>query len=896
MIKKGVLTLLGTLLILSGTFTSLQAQSPCTISMDVEQTSLDEILASIRKSCGISFNFDPDLLASYKVEQLKVEDVSWENALLIAIGKHPLHLVSLSDQQYALQPALPQSPPPPGALGMVSGTIRSGFEGIPLPGTPVALLAQDGAVLGGQYTDSLGQFSILYPKDQAVSLQAKSLGYELAQFALQDHPGPFDIRLREARLQMESVIINEESQSPLTASSDRNQVKVSPRFIDAISVLGEKDVFRTLQFLPGVSSTEESSNGVYVRGSTPDQTLVLIDGIPVYNTGHFFGMFHAFNAEALQKVEISRGGFDVTQGGAVAGLIEIESKPRLGDSLSAKITANLAATSAYLSLPFKNKRGAIMVAGRRSYADVIQSPLYKQISGNVFQTGSIYQLGNSLDEENEDGYELAPLSNFHDVHAKAVYDLGAGAEISASYYNGRDIVSYEFFQENEAEDESRTSSENLSLVNNAGGINFRKDFSPGKTLTARAYYTSYRGLFSTDQQVNEINDSISFFNEQNNAVTSFAAWANYDWEPKPGHQFSTGLQLTQVESSFELNYGEENIQNLDSISLISGIHSAWLGYTFKAKPRFELSPGIRLNYYGLDQEFLVEPRLQGLIDLGKSFKVNFNAGAFYQYLNPVVINNSLKLGTDFLALPNDESGVDITRSLQSGLGLTWLKPGIWIDFQLYAKYLSGLGRYTQNFDLLTNGTEINDRLSEGEAYIVGSDILIRGHVGPWLGWVSYTLSQVNHLFPDLNSKELFPADHDHRHEVKLVNTFQTGKWEFSLMWVVASGKPYSVPVGVDSFPDGNNGVFLELRYDQINSQRLPAYHRLDANVSYALPSWNWASMEVGLSFFNVYNRQNIRDRNYSVQYPEEEDDPIEIVRVDRELLGLSPNVFLRMQF
>jgi|GEM_PF-5942959 len=892
---KGFPSLLTFLLLSILASTLLKAQRPCTVSLEVEDGNLGTVVTAIQKQCLLSFNYDPDFLTSLEVAQLNANQENWQMVLLEAIGDHPVHLILLPGGSYALQPSNAQQPKPLGTYCRVEGIVFA-QDGTPLPSAPVALLDSDKAVIGGNYTDSLGQFEFLYLHGQASFLKANYLGYETAYFDLSKANRPIHFQLQEARLQMESVIIQEESQQPLTTSANRNGIRVSPRYIDAVSVLGEKDVFRTLQFIPGVSSTEESSNGLYVRGSTPDQTLVLIDGVPVYNTGHFFGMFHAFNAEALQKVEISRGGFDVTQGGAVAGLIEIESKPQLGDTLSAKITANLAATSAYLSMPFKNNKGAIMLAGRRSYADIIQSPLYKQISGNVFQTGSIYELGNSIDDEENEGYELAPLSNFHDLHAKAVYDLGHHATLSASYYNGKDIVQYEFFQEENDEDESRTSTEGLSLVNNAAGINFSKDFSTDQNLTVRAFFTSFRGMFSNDQQLSEEDDTLSYFTEQNNGIQSMAIWSNYNWEPKPGHQFSAGLQFMQTRSNFEITYGDDEFANLDSLSLTSGIHSGWLGYTLNTKPKWEIASGIRFNYYGLDEEFLVEPRVQGLVDLGNSFKFNFNAGAYYQYINPVVVNNSLKLGTDFLALPSEDNGINITQSLQSGVGLNWMKPGIWVEVQAYAKYLDGLTRYTQNFDLATNANEINDLLSEGVGYIVGTDLFVRGHAGPWLGWVAYTLSRVNHRFPDIDSENSFSADHDHLHEVKLVNTFQTGNWEFSLMWVVASGKPYSVPVGLDSFPDGNGDIFVELRYDKINTNRLPAYHRLDANVTYALPSWNWASMEVGLALFNVYNRQNIRDRNYSVEYPEEEGDPFEIVRVDRELLGFSPNVFLRMQF
>lgn len=896
-LRRGLFYTILTLLVMAGG--RVAAQSPCRFSGTFSETNLKVVVEAIAQHCDLKLSFDPDLLEKVHIDRLRLPGVAWEKALYNAMEGQDLAVKEVAPGRFVIVREKQRDKKGSGILQKVFGTVLDQEDGTPLPGVMV-ILGKSGSGLSkiGTLTDEAGKFDLVFQQGAGDYLEIRSMGYHISQVKIGNNPQQaIRARLQTNELELESVIVTGKSELAFQNGESQGMVMVSPRNIEAVSVLGEKDVFRTLQFLPGISSTEESSNGLFVRGGTPDQNLVLIDGVPIFNTGHFFGMFHAFNADALEKIDVARGGFNASQGGAVAGLIEIESKPRIGDTLSAGLTANLAATSAYISLPFAGKKGAFMLAGRRSYAEIFQSPFYNQIAGNVFQTGSIFSDEQAFADADSTDYELAPISNFHDFHAKAVYDFGSKGRVSASFYNGRDVVQYDFGVSEPADGYSRFSEERLSLVNNAGGIHYARKFGNGLEWNNSAYASYYRGRFFNDQKVNDDGDSLIYLAEQDNVVGQWGLRSSLNWENRFGDQFQTGIHLKSVFTTSYISDEENDLLSTQTIEIESGIHAGWLSYNWTLGERLEIVPGIRATYYGQNEDLIVEPRLQARLDAGKGFRFNAHLGIYEQFLSPIEINNSLRLGTDFLALASDSLNIQSTSSTQSGIGISYLRPGIWIDVQGYAKAIDGLERYTRSFDLNANANESDDLLTDGSGRIYGIDFLIRGHKGPWVGWAGYSISSVKHNFPDLSQGEDFPADHDHLHELKLVNIYEWRRWEFSAMWVLASGKPYSVPVGIDSLLNDQEDLeFVDLRFDQLNTQRLKAYHRLDVNAAYNFQLRDVAKGKVGLSIFNLYNRINIRDRNYSIDLPDGVGEAADIVRVDRTLLGFSPNVFFRLNF
>lgn len=873
-------------------------QTPSSIVKSYGNVPLVEVLDDLADECGFQFSYDSDLIHQKQLKDFSLDGESCHLALAKTLQKAGLESSKVANGQFVLFPPKTgnQSSAPPISI---RGIVLEESTGEALPGALIKVFMEgENSHFAGTISDENGNFDLRFPGTPEATVSVQYLGYRSKRLQLSsfEEANPLLISLSGNPLELESVVVTGKSDLQIGPGSLVASTSINPRKVDGLSVLGEPDVFRTLQFLPGISSTEESADGLFIRGGTPDQNLVLIDGIPIYNTGHFFGMFHAFNADALEKLDVSRGGFGVEHGGAGAGLVSIETKPTGVDSLEAGFSANLAALSAFVSVPLKQKKAAFMLAGRRSFNEVFQSPFYKKISGNVFQTGTIFENARNSEEENLE-YALDPLSNFHDVHARFLMEAGKKGRFTASFYNGRDAVRYEsdlIDPESDPEMEAN-SEENLTLVNTLAGLGYEVVLSDRFQLETKTHFSRYRGRFSNEFRTEDDQDTLTTRNEQDNFVLNLGLETGLNWNIRPGHHLKGGLDLNQIATGFEF-ISDDVEEELDSVSISSTVAALFLAYDYEPNSRWILSPGFRGSYYGVDEAWLLEPRMSVRYDLGNGIKINGNAGLYQQYLNPIQINNSLKLGMDFLSLASEDNDIEITQTLQTGLGVSLLRPGIWVDVQGYYKQLEGLERYVRSFDASSNAAEVEEQLTEGSGTSLGLDVLVRLQKGQFTGWTGYSLSQVIHYFEDLNEDNPFPGDQDHRHQVNLVASYEIQNWEFSATWTCASGKPYSTPVGIDSFIDVEGDRIFELRYTEINNFRLPAYHRLDANFAYRFPVARIARGKVGMSLFNLYNRANIRDRNYAIELADEDEDVPNIVRIDRDLLGFSPNVFFRLKF
>ena len=233
------------------------------------------------------------------------------------------------------------------------------------------------------------------------------------------------------------------------------------------------------------------------------------------------------------------------------------------------------------------------------------------------------------------------------------------------------------------------------------------------------------------------------------------------------------------------------------------------------------------------------------------------------------------------------------------MGVSYQKPGFWAEAEFYHKSLSGLQTYTNRFDASLNANQSQDLIREGNGYIIGMDLFVRKQWKKYTGWASYTLSQAQYSFEEIDSGTAFPSDQDHLHELKLVNIVDLEPFQITLTWVFASGRPYTPAMGLDTLvdPDDPDGEeFYELAFGPNNSRRLPAYHRMDFSFLYNFKVGKKGRASTGLTIFNLYNRENIRDRTYSIQPSSTNPDLETVVSIDRELLRISPNIFFTIQF
>ena len=865
-----------------------RAQQPVNISYNFKDVPLNDALVSLEKKHALTFAYESSLLDGIRVTA-KIKKAPLKEGITHLFAGTPLSFEILEGNQVILRPAeLPT--PQPNSSKYITGKILDAETG---EGLPYAIIVFNDSS-GGTVSEGNGSFRLPIKNSQATAIQIRYIGYKSALIPITTKGAsqPIVVRMNSSTPLLTDILITGTSDLPMNTSRSDGSVSVNPAKVSSVSVLGEKDIYRALQWAPGISGTAESNEGLIVRGGTADQNLVLLDGINIYNSYHFFGLFSGFNAEALQQVKTYRGGFGAEYGGRVSSVVDITGDPVNPDSLRAGVSLNLLNANAFAKVPLFKKKAALLIAGRRSFNDIIPSPIYSRLQGNLFQSGKVFVDKEEIGEE--EAYEVDPVTWFFDVHGKLVVTPGKKDRIATSFYYGSDIVDYGFDYQDE--DFIRESRDELKLDNLGASLIWDRQWKDNLSSNAGATYSSYGNKYFFEQSIFEDGDSTSSHFFQNNKVFSIGGFIKTNWEVREKHHLSFGGDFEYITTDLEFDvFGEVDSLELESLLQNGERYTVYAQYLYQPNRKLSVRAGMRGNYYSGTDEFFPEPRIFAQYEPVEGLSLKASWGMYAQFINPVIMSNGFKVGQNFYALAEDEE-VPVVQSSHAMVGIAYRMPGFLVEIDAYRKDLWGITAYSKEFDLSTNSNDAIELIGEGEGEVMGFDVLVRKEIGPYTGWVSYTLNQVIQKFEIIDEGNPFPADHDQRHEVKIVNLFRMKGWEASATWILASGKPYTQALGIDTVMiDGEEEY--ELRKGPRNAERLPMYHRLDLSLSYGFTIKGKWKATVGASVFNVYNRENVKDRNYSFEYPEDgAAEPVELVRIDRHLLGFSPNVFLRFEY
>lgn len=754
----------------------------------------------------------------------------------------------------------------------------------------------------GTNTNVDGHFALFqFPSDTSL-VKVTYLGYQTRTFRVQ--PGmdlesviiPMDVMER----QLAAIVIEAEQEEQLIkASSGISRVSLSPATVAILPSLGEKDVFRSLQLLPGISGTGDNSSGLYVRGGTPDQNLVLFDGFTVYHVDHLFGFLSAFNPNAVKDVQMYKGGFGAQYGGRLSSVVDLTGKDGNTEAFNMGAGISLLSANAYLESPFANGKGSFLVAGRRSFPSGLYQDIFdkfvnttpqNQPEGNSFQGG-----GRQIAR-----IEVQPESYFYDLNAKVSYRPKQGEIISLSFYNGQDDLDNsritdpenlpQRFQDAFNQNTFRDDVTDLTRWGNWGSsIRWGKQWGDRLYSNLIGSYSQYYSerdqsrylYFERDTVVREINNGT----EEDNNIIDYTLKLDNRYQLSGNNTLKFGLQGTYNEISYQY-IQDDTLTILDRLG--SGIlMSAYAEDEWLIGNKLLINGGVRASYYDVTDEIYWEPRASFSWQMTPRVKLKGAWGKYYQFATRVV-REDIQQGTrDFWVLA-DGVTTPIASAEHYILGASY-ETGTWLfDVEAYYKPMAGISEYTSRF-VRTRGTpgepgsvNYEEQFFEGTGLARGVEFLIQKKLGAYAGWIGYTLSKVEHEY-DIYGEDPFPALHDQTHEAKWINTYTLNNWTFAGTFVYATGKPYTSPTGYYSVlsPDGTETSFLSI--GDKNGARLPDYHRLDLSATYRL-QLREASVDLGLSIFNAYGRKNIWYNEYEV--------------IDGELLetavtlqGFTPSLF-----
>ena len=750
----------------------------------------------------------------------------------------------------------------------------------------------------GTLTNVDGFFTLFDVPTDTTTLQVSYVGYGVSKYKLSPEVVNTKIRIEIKALStnLDEIVISAENYKVLKANSGVSVSTISTKQLALLPSIGEVDIFRSLQLLPGISSTNQSSAGLYVRGGTPEQNLVLLDGFTVYKVDHFFGFFSAFNAKAVKDVKIYKGAFPAKYGGRLSSVVEMNLKTGSFEKFSSSVGFNLFAMNAFLEIPI-HKKVAIMFAGRRSHNGIINSGLFKDLRNNLLGDNEFSDV-----EENNivKIQEFDPNFNFYDFNGKISYQPSDKDIITLSYYGGKDFLdeSRDLNADIPAgRDESENQLLNIDIKsktnwgNNGTSIKWSRQWNSTVYTNFIAAKSSYFSQYNRDASLSLtipaqdsfiVGGTLKTF--EDNKVDDLSARFDVEWNPNAKHKIEAGFNFVNTDIDY-INFRDDTIKVLERREA-SDYKAIYISDTWKINDALTITPGIRLANYSFTNDFFITPRFSAQYKLNKKIKLKLAYGKFYQYVKRIINENISEGSRDFWLLA-DGKQVPVGSAQHYIGGVSYETNGWLFDIEGYYKDLKGLSEFTLRFR--TAGTlDPEELFFQGNGVAKGLEFLVQKKSGRYTGWIAYTLGTIHNTFEGFNDGAAFPALHDQLHEIKIVQSFDIDDWTIASTFIYGSGKPFSEPSGKYTVEllDGRT-----LRYIGIgnkNGSRIPPYSRIDVSAHYKFVTDKFL-FDFGFSIFNLYNRRNTSYFQYDFQR-----DPAVISEI--KYIGITPNISVNIEF
>ncbi|MBI3143566.1 MAG: TonB-dependent receptor [Bacteroidetes bacterium] len=663
----------------------------------------------------------------------------------------------------------------------------------------------------------------------------------------------------EANIALEEVVITEDRSNRIqektqmsTITLGMDKVKNLPAF------MGEKDVIKTLQLLPGVQSGGEGSSGLYVRGGGPDQNLILLDGVPVYNASHLFGFFSVFNADAINSVELIKGGFPSRYGGRLSSVVDIRMKEGNTNKFEGEGSVGIISSKLSLQGPIgKAKKTTFIVSGRRTYLDILARPIIKAV-------------GRSAGEAN-----VVAGYYFYDLNAKLNHKFSDRSRLYLSAYGGDDIFYFDIKDDyvSEGKKNEYGTGGGLSWGNKIAALRWNYMFSPKLFSNTTVTYSKYK--FDTDVEFyetyweNDVEKKNSYYSGFYSGIDDITAKVDFDYMPSPKHfvkfgfgdiyhKFSPGASQTKFEFD-----GIKLDSTVASNTMYAHEAYAYIEDDLRLGNRLKVNLGLHATaFMPTDTTFYsLQPRIAARFLVSDKASIKASYATMMQALH-LLTNPTIGLPTDLWVPATKNVPVEYSQQVALGYAQT-VKDAYELSLEAYYKTMDNLIEYKDGQSFGGSDANWENKVAIGRGWSYGLELLFEKKVGKLSGWIGYTLSWTNRQFDDLNFGKAFPYRYDRRHDMSLVITYkQNDKVDFGLVWVYGTGNAYTL--GLEhywAYNDelGQSGEWVY--FDDIehvesrNNFRAPSYHRLDLAVNFHKPT-KWGQRTISLGLYNAYSRQN----------------------------------------
>ena len=767
------------------------------------------------------------------------------------------------------------------AVGTVSGVVTDAASGEVLIGATVYAPA-----LGvGAATNAYGFYSLPLaaraasgPPD-SVAVRVSYVGYRAQVLTVARGQ---DVRLDVALGADQSLgeVVVEADDGTVARPEDTpqmGQVALTGRDVKGLpALLGEADVLKAIQLLPGVRGGAEGTAGIYVRGGSPDQTLILLDGTPVYNSSHLFGFLSTFNGDAVSRVELTKGAYPARFGGRLGSVLDVRLRDGNLERTAAQGQVGILSSRLLVEGPVIPGKASFLVSGRRTYADVVARPFIDSANRKAEANGNAV---------------VDPRAYFYDLNAKLNWQPTERDRVYLSLYTGSDVFGFESkrgYQQCAGDVRSGCTGTGVEDVNGGGldwgnvtgALRATRVLSPrtfaAVTLTASDYSFDV-GVF-TEEGRGGADPSVARV-RYTSGIRDLGARADLDWAAGPGHTVRVGggatvHRFTPGALSLTGEIAREGIaiDTLLGSSRTTGLDVvAYAEDEWRVSDRLQLGLGVHGAVYTTAGYTYpsVEPRVSAAFQVRDRLAVKASAAVTQQPLHLLTSGAGLGLPAD-LWVPADSIGPE--RGTQVAVGLagssvsgrtTWTVEGYWRDMRGLVAYREGAA-FTTPFD------DWQDLVVTGDGTSRGVEVFVQHRADRLTAWLGYTLAKTDRQFDALNRGQRFPFRYDRRHDVSAVALYNlSGRFDVSAAFVYGTGDAVTLPearVERGVYRRGTPEEWLrddgfrgygspETVYGPRNGFRMPAYARLDLSATWHVKRGP-RPHSLALNVYNATNRKN----------------------------------------
>ncbi|MGI4874880.1 MAG: TonB-dependent receptor [Janthinobacterium lividum] len=755
------------------------------------------------------------------------------------------------------------------ARHVLSGVVR-GADGAALPGASVAVPA----LALGTATEADGTYKLAVPEgpQQVVVSFVGYVPQTLPVSLTRNQKHNFTLAASSSELG-EVVVQGQQTLREKLTTTQMGVEHLSIREAKLLPALfGEVDILKTLQLKPGVQNGGEGTSGLFVRGGSSDQNLVLVDNALVYNPNHLFGLFSVFNSDVVQSVDLYKAGFPAQFGGRLSSVVDV--RLREGDRQHYTVTGGIGLISSRLGFegPINKGRGSFLVATRRTYFDVFTR---------------------AYNRANEGVEDFSPIPDyyFYDFNAKANYTLGDKDALFFTGYLGRDV--FGFTSPNGFHSD-------FTWGNTLGVLRWQHTFSKKLTANTSAAVTNYK--YNLGNSVDQFSFSLG------STILDYTARTDFDYVPNDRHTIKFGALATYH------NFGVGRLQRSSQDNSVNyGADVGYLGQeggiyasdNFKATDKLQLEGGLRLTGFHSDADYFggIEPRASARYSLTDKISVKGSYALMYQYVH-LVSNSGASLPTD-IWYPSRLS-VKPQRSQQTSAGISFLLGGgkFLLTDEVYYKWEQNQIDFKDGAQIFANNN-LDTQFLFGRGWSYGNELYLEKKDGKTTGWIGYTLAWTKRNFPPqlgtsgINNGHDFYPNYDRRHNLTAVVIHQlNSRINLTASFVYTSGAPTTLPLGRFAVQDiYQGGIQAVPIYPDRNSYRLIPYHRLDLGLVYKLKSNRFGhERDLTFSIYNAYSRRNA----YFVYFEQTRDKATDMVTGYRarqvSLFPIIPSVTYNFKF